>query len=126
MGADVDQGAAALLFRIEEHAPGGHGAAADGLGLGVVDIAQIAVFARRFFRYMAVRTEAVLIADGQLLAGALGRVQHLLGLGGVDGHGLFAHDVLAGFQRVHRDEGVLLVGGQHMHHVDVICPSAAL
>ena len=44
MGANVDQGAAALIFRIQEHAPRGYGPAADGLRPGVVDIAQFAVF----------------------------------------------------------------------------------
>ena len=119
VGADIDQGTAALIFRIQKHAPGGHGPAANGLGAGVVNVAQFAVFTE-LFQIHAVLTETALIADGQLFAGALGRVQHLLGLGGIDGHGLFAHDMLARLQRVHRDERMLLVGGQHMHHVDVL------
>ena len=42
MGADVDEGAAALLVLVEEHAPVGGAAATDGQCLGVVYIAQLA------------------------------------------------------------------------------------
>ena len=46
MGADVDQGPAALLFLIEEYAPGGHRPPPDRLGLGIVYLAQLAVLAQ--------------------------------------------------------------------------------
>ena len=43
MGADIDERTAALLILVEEYAPGGHGAAADGQRAGIVDFTQITV-----------------------------------------------------------------------------------
>ena len=119
MGADVDQRTAALVFFIQEHAPGGHAAATDSLRAGIIDLAQIAGF-HALLQIQAFGPVAVLIADGQLLAGALGRVQHLLRFSRVNRHRLFTHNMLAGFQRINRNERMLLVGRQNMHDVDVI------
>ena len=117
VGADVDQRAAALFVLIEEDAPGGNGTTTDGMRLGVVDFAQFAVLAQ-LLEVQGIGTLAVLVADGEHFAGALRGIDHLLGLGGGFGHGLFAHDMLARLERVHRDEGVGLVRREHMDHVD--------
>lgn len=117
MGADVDEGAAALLVLVEEHTPGRNGAPADGVGLGEIDVTE-RPGVHRFFHQQAVRTAAVLIPDGQLFAGLTGGVQHFLGVGGGLGHGLLAHHMLARLQRGHRDFTVGAVGGADMHHVD--------
>ena len=61
---------------------------------------------------------AALIAYRQLLAGAFCGVKHLLSLGGVDSHRLFAHNVLSRLQCVNSDEAVTAVGSKNMNDVD--------
>ena len=61
---------------------------------------------------------AVLIADGQHLAGAVTGVQHLLGVLGSGRHGLLAENMLAGLEGGNGDLAVGDVGGQNMHGVD--------
>ena len=117
MGADVDQGTAALLGLVGEHAPGGNAAAAEVGGLGVVDVAQPAVV-HNSLSNLVYGEMTVLIADGQHLAGAVTGLQHLLGVGGGSSHGLLAQDMLAGFQSGHGDLTVGHVGGQNVHSVD--------
>ena len=115
---DVNEGTAALLVFVEEHAPGGNGSSADGGCLCVIDVAEHAVFG--FLLHVdRVGAEAALIPDGKQFTAALLRVQHFLRLGGVDCHRLFAHDVLSGVQRIHRDETVRAVGRQDMHDLDL-------
>ena len=45
MGTDIDQGTAALLFFINEYAPGRNGSSADRMSLCIVNIAQLICFA---------------------------------------------------------------------------------
>ncbi len=117
MGADVNQRTAALLILVQEHAPRRHGTPPDGSRLGIVDVAE-GTGEALVLHVLRVGTLAALVADGQQLAGLAGGVQHLLCLGGIDCHGLLAHDVLARVQGVHGDEAVGAVGRADVHHVD--------
>ena len=63
---------------------------------------------------------AVLEADGELLAGPLGRVTHLAGIGAGDGHGLLHEHVLARLQGGAGDLAVVDVPGAHVHDVDTL------
>ena len=117
MSTDVDQRTAALLVLVEEYAPGGNGSAAEGGSLGVVDVTEGAVHSL-LLEVLRAHGLAGLVADGQLLAATLLGIQHLLGLDGIDGHGLLAHDVLACVQRVHGDEAVGAVGGADVNHLN--------
>ena len=117
MGADVDQGTAALLGFVGEHAPSGHAATAQIGGLSVVDVAQPAVI-HNLLGNLVHGEVTVLIADGQHLAGAVTGIQHLLSVSGGSSHGLLAQNVLASLQGCHSDLAVSHVGGQHMDSVD--------
>ncbi|MNY60248.1 hypothetical protein D3C86_1967780 [compost metagenome] len=50
-----------------------------------------------------VRTEAVVVTNGKLLASKLGSFQHALCIGSRFGHRLLTHDMLTGFQGSDRD-----------------------
>ena len=113
----LNQRAAALFVLIEENAPGRHRAAADRMGLAEIDFAQIAPF-HIPLHHLAVRTETVLIADGQLLPGFFSGVQHLPCVRHGFRHRLFTHNMLASFQRRDGDFAVTAVRRTDMHHVD--------
>ena len=114
--ADVDKGTAALLVFVEEHAPCGHGAAAQCGRLGVVNVAERSRVRLVFDIYRVVAL-AALIAYRQLLSGARRGVKHFLRLDGVDSHRLFAHNVLARLKCVNGDKAVTAVRSQHMNNV---------
>ncbi|MPN04460.1 hypothetical protein SDC9_151698 [bioreactor metagenome] len=117
VGADVDERTAALLVFVQEHAPVGGTPTADGKGLGVVDVPQIAPL-NHALQIVAFCLVAVLIPDGQLFARFVGGFHHAARVGGGLGHGLFAHHMLSGMQCVNGDIGMGTVGGAYMHHVD--------
>ena len=117
MGADVDEGTAALLGFIRKHAPGGHATAAQVRGLGIVNIPQPAVV-HHFFRHLVHMEVAVLVANGKDLPGAVPGLQHFFGVCLAGGHGLFAQDVLARLHSGAGDLAVRHVGGQHVHGID--------
>ena len=117
MRADVDQRTAALCVFVEENAPGGNRSAADGGSLGVVDIAEGAVL-NLLLQIERIGTVTALIADRELLAAALCRVKHLLCFERVDGHRLFAHNVLACLKCGNGDLRVPAVRGQNVYDVD--------
>ena len=100
MCSDIDQGTATLLILVQEHAPCRHCTAADRVCFCEIDLAQLACFTF-LFQILAVGTIAALIPDGQDLSRLFRSVQHFLSFGTVDRHGLFAHDILAGVQRIH-------------------------
>ena len=105
MGTDIYERTAALLILVKEHAPCGHSPAAKRDSSAVIDIAEIAVFTR-LLEIEGVGSPAGLIADGQLLAGALRSLTHSLCLGIGLGHGLFAHDMLARLKSVNSYESM--------------------
>ena len=113
VGADIDKRTAALLILVEENAPGRNRSAAQGDGAAVIDIAEVAVVAR-LLEIERISSPALLIADSQLLAGALRGLVHLLCLGIGLCHGLFAHNVLARLERIHRYKRMRAVGGADM------------
>ena len=117
MSTDIDQRTAALLVFVEENAPCRNSSATKGGSLGVIDLTEGAVQSL-LLEVLGTGGLAGLIADGQLLAAALLSIQHLSGLGGVDGHGLLAHDVLARVQRVYGDEAVGTVGGADVNYLN--------
>ena len=113
VGADIDKRTAALLILVEENAPGRNRSAAQCDGAAVINIAEVAVVAR-LLEIERIGSPALLIADSQLLAGALCGLVHFLRLGIGLCHGLFAHNVLARFERVYCDERMRAVGGADM------------
>lgn len=114
MGADIDKRAAALLILVEENAPCRNGSAAQRDGAAVIDIAEIAVVAR-LLEIERIGSPALLIADSQLLAGALCGLVHFLRLGIGLCHGLLTHDMLARFERVYCDERMRAVRSADMN-----------
>ena len=116
---DVDKRTAALLFLVDEHAPGGNGATTDSDSLGVVDFAEV-ILIGKFFEIQALFAVAVLIADGEDLAGFIARFDHLFGFFEVHRHGLFAHNVLARVERVDRDTAMLGVVSKYEYRVDAL------
>ncbi len=110
--------AAALLFLIDEHAPAGDAATPEGVGAGVVDLADLAVLDKALDR-LRHRVEAVVERHHQLFAGAVGGIDHRLAFHAVQSDGLFNQDMLAGFERV--DGGLLVqeVGGADGDRVDL-------
>ena len=117
MRTDVNQRTAALLVFIQEYAPGRNGSAAQRGCLCVIDLTKRAVLSL-FLEVLSTHRLAALVTDGQLLARASSSVQHLLCFLGVDRHRLFAHNVLACFQRVHGDKGVGAVGRADVYDVN--------
>ena len=113
VGADIDKRTAALLILVEENSPCRNSSAAQRDGAAVIDIAEIAVVAR-LFEIERISSPALLIADSQLLAGALRGLVHFLRLGISLCHGLLAHDMLARFECVYCDERMRAVGGADM------------
>jgi hypothetical protein len=117
VAAQVDERAAALLLLVGEHAPDGHPAAAHGVGLGGVDLAERTPV-DELAQELVLAALAVLEADGELLAGALGGVAHLAGVGAGDGHGLLHQHVLARLQGRAGDLAVVGVPRAHVDDVD--------
>ncbi len=115
---DVDKGTAALLVLVQEHAPSGNTAATKSQCSCVIDIAEFAVF-RRFMHTKSLSALAVLVTDGELFAGTLCRVYHLLRFFGVDSHRLLAKNVLARLESVDGDKAVRTVGGQNVNRLDL-------
>ena len=119
VGADIDKRTAALLILVEENAPGRNRSAAQCDGAAVINIAEVAVVAR-LLEIERISSPALLIADSQLLAGALRGLVHFLCLGIGLCHGLFAHDMLARFERVYCDERMRAVRGADMNALDAL------
>ena len=67
MSTQVDQGAATLFFFVHKDSPDGHAAPAGRKPFAQVDVAQLAGRST-ILDELAVGAEAVLVADGQLLA----------------------------------------------------------
>ena len=114
VGADIDKRTAALLILVEENAPCRNSSAAQCDGAAVIDIAEIAVVAR-LLEIERIGSPALLIADSQLLAGALCGLVHFLRLGIGLCHGLLTHDMLARFERVYCDERMRAVRSADMN-----------
>ena len=117
VGTDVDERTAALFVFVQEHAPGRNGTTTDRGRLCIVNVAEGA--GQRFaLEELGIVSLAALVPDGELLAVALRRVEHLLRFYGIDRHRLFTHDVLASVESVHGDEAVRAVRGQDVYHID--------
>ena len=119
VGADIDKRTAALLILVEENAPGRNSSAAQRDGAAVIDIAEVAIVAR-LLEIERISSPALLIADSQLLAGALRGLVHFLCLGIGLCHGLLTHDMLARFERVYCNERMRAVGGADMNALDAL------
>ena len=118
MSADIDQRTAALLLRVQEHAPGGDRSSADGVGLRVVDLSQVAALTGSL-QILGVSPVAVLVTDGENLSCLSGGLDHGLGLRVSLCHGLFTHDMLARPQGGDGHRRVGAVGGQYIHHIQL-------
>ncbi|MNC32609.1 hypothetical protein D3C75_809710 [compost metagenome] len=116
MGADIDQRPAALRFLIQEHAPGWHRAAADGLGFGIIDFSKPIILAYGV-QVSRIRPEAVLVPNGQLLSCPPRRVNHRLSFRSGFGHGLLTHHMLPG---LHSSDGNFRMGNVRRTHMDHI------
>ena len=119
MGSDVNQRTAALLFLIQEHAPGGNGSPAERMSLCIVNLSQLAVLTGTL-QIDRIRTVTVLVANGQNLPGALRSLHHGFGFRIGLRHGLLAHDVLARFHSRNADGRMGAVGGQHIYRLHIL------
>ena len=87
------------------------------MGLGKIDFAQIARFAD-VVQILAVRTEAIVVANCEFFAGALGGFHHAPRAFRRFRHRLFRHAVLARFHSGNGNFRVGVVRRQDMHHVN--------
>ena len=62
---------------------------------------------------------AVLVTNGQQLAGTQVGFIHFQSIGVGSGHGLLANDVLACLHGSHRDLAVLYIGSQHVDSINI-------
>ena len=115
--SDIDKRTAALLFLVDEHAPGGNGSSADCDCLCVINLAEFAVL-RHLLHIHTVRTPSALIADSKHFVVLLCGFDHLLRFFVRSSHRLFAQNVLARVERVHGDVAMLGVVSKHEYCVD--------
>ena len=119
MYAPVDQNAAAgLLLGGESAAKAGDGAVSAEGADNVVDLTE-ATLTVELLEQLDGLIVAVADADVEHLALTIGLFLHLAGKGVVNGNGLLAENVLAGTQRIHGDDVVHIVGGQHEYGFDL-------
>ena len=118
MGSDIDQGTAALQVFVREYAPGRNAAAANGMSLSVVDLAEVSVVAHGL-QGQGILTAAVLVTDREDAAALLLSVKHLLSVCGGRSHRLFADNILARHQRIDGQLAVADVRGQNVDRLDL-------
>ena len=118
VGPDIDQRPAALLFFIQEYAPGRHRAPSQCVRFREIDLSQFSA-AAHFFQISRVRAVTVLVCDIQHTSSLFRRIDHLLRFRIGDGHGLFAHNVFARFHGSDRDLCMAAVRCGYIYDVQV-------
>ena len=133
MHAEVDQRAAARLALVEKPASGAaalgvetgaearHAATAQPDAASIVDLAETARI-DQILHGAGLRVEAVTEVDAELQAEPCGRVEHLLRLGGIHRHRLFAEDVRPGFEPGDGQFPVLVVRYGDRQDVELFVP----
>ena len=99
MDADVYERPPTLLVLLRERPPAGDAAPPEGVGAGVVDVAQLAVV-NEALDGLRPGPEAHVERDLKLPARRVSRRHHLRAFAAVDRQGLLTDDVLAGRERV--------------------------
>ena len=119
VSSDVYERTAALLVLVEEHTPVRNCSTTDSRSLSIIYLTENAIVCLGL-EVNRIVTETVLVTYGELLAGSVCSIDHLLCLSRVYSHRLLTHNVLSCLKSVNCNKAVRTVRSTYVNNLNAL------